>query len=290
VTEIPAGTPRYFAWLYSDARLQALLAPLFGIETEINAALQPGLEHSVAHVRMTWWAEEAQRLRAGHALHPLSRALLAQWPAAAGAASAGPDVSGLMDVAAWDLASATFETRRELALYCERWARSVIQVAAAAAAPDLPAQTAQQFGVGVGTALCELEMLVSLPHSARLGRLRLPLDELAALGVAPEALAQPPWPPALCERLRERHHELRGALAAGCAVLRSPAHRAALRGVLVWAALIQQHSRRAQAALPAVWRRTRWDGVSDAVRAWRVARQAMSPRMPSATLNTPEST
>ena len=66
-------------------------AILFGIETEINAALQPGLEHSVAHVRMTWWAEEAQRLRAGHALHPLSRALLAQWPAAAGGeASARP--------------------------------------------------------------------------------------------------------------------------------------------------------------------------------------------------------
>ncbi len=52
---------------------------------KINAALQPGLEHSVAHVRMTWWAEEAQRLRAGHALHPLTRALLAQRPAAAGA-------------------------------------------------------------------------------------------------------------------------------------------------------------------------------------------------------------
>ena len=74
MTGILPGTPRYFAWLYSDARLQALLTPLFGIETEINAALQPGLEHSVAHVRMTWWAEEAQRLRAGHALHPLTRA------------------------------------------------------------------------------------------------------------------------------------------------------------------------------------------------------------------------
>ena len=53
MSEIPPGTPRYFAWLYADARMQALLAPLFGIEVEINVALQPGLEHSVAHVRMT---------------------------------------------------------------------------------------------------------------------------------------------------------------------------------------------------------------------------------------------
>jgi phytoene synthase len=284
VTDIPAGTPRSFAWLYSDPRMQALLAPLFGIEAEINAALLPGLEHSVAHVRMTWWAEEAQRLRAGHALHPLSRALLAQWPAAAAAAPAGPDVSGLVDIAAWDLAGATFETRRELALYCERWARCVIQLATAAALPDLPAQAAQQFAVPVGAALCELDLLLSLPHAARLGRLRLPLDELAALGVAPEALARPPWPPALCQRLRERHQELRATLAAGCTLLRSPSHRAALRGVLVWAALIQQHSRRAAAALPTIWRRSRWDGVSDAWRAWRVARQAMSPRMPNPTL------
>ena len=78
-----AGTPRYFAWLYSGAPLQAILEPLFGIEAEINAALQPGLEHSVAHVRMNWWAEEAERLRAGQALHPLTRALLAQRPATA---------------------------------------------------------------------------------------------------------------------------------------------------------------------------------------------------------------
>ncbi len=88
-------------------RMQALLTSLFGIESEIAAALQPGLEHSVAHVRMGWWAEEAARLRAGHALHPLTRALLAQRPAGGAAA----DISGLVDVATWDLAGATFETR-----------------------------------------------------------------------------------------------------------------------------------------------------------------------------------
>jgi len=288
VSEIPPGTPRYFAWLYADARMQALLAPLFGIEVEINVALQPGLEHSVAHVRMTWWAEEAQRLRAGHALHPLSRALLAQWPPAAAVEGAGPDVSGLVDIAAWDLAGATFETRRDLALYCERWARAVIQLATSATVPELPAPFAQQFALAVGTALCELDMLLSLPHAARLGRLRLPLDELAALGVAPDALARPPWPPALCERLRERHHELRGALAAGCALLRSPPQRAALRGVLVWAALMQHHSQRAAAALPTLWRRSRWDGVGDAFRAWRVARRAMNPKSSNPNLNTAE--
>jgi phytoene/squalene synthetase len=275
VTPIQAGTPRYFAWLYSDARMQAILAPLFGIETEINAALQPGLEHSVAHVRMTWWAEEAQRLRGRHALHPLTRALLAQWTAATGPAGPGPDVSGLVQIATWDLAGATFDTRQELAGYCRRWAGAVIQLAASCSAPGLPAHTAERFGRSIGAAMCELEMLLSLQECARLGRLRMPLDELTALGVAPAALAQTPWPAALCARLRERHRELRLALTAGCALLQPAMHRSGLRGLLVWAQLLQRHSRRAAAALPQSWRRTRWDGVRDALQAWRAARYAI---------------
>jgi 15-cis-phytoene synthase len=266
------GTPRYFAWLYAGGRMQAILKPLFGIESEIAASLQPGLEHSVAHVRMGWWAEEAARLRAGHAVHPLTRALLAQRPA--GAVSA--DISGLVDVATWDLAAATFETRAELAGYCERWARAVPQLAATWAAPDLPAPLAQQFGLGLGVALCELHMLVGLEHSARLGRLRIPVEELSTLGVAPEALARTPWPPALCELLRARHQGLRQALTSSCAVLHAPSHRAALRGLLVWAAVMQQHSRRTERALPRSWQRSRWNGIGDSLGAWRAARRALN--------------
>jgi phytoene synthase len=244
---------------------------LFGIESEVSASLQPGLEHSVAHVRMGWWGEEAARLRGGHALHPLTRALLAQRPA--GGVTA--DISGLIDVGTWDLASATFETRTELAGYCDRWARAVPQLAATWTATDLPAPIAQQFGHRIGVALCELEMLVGLEHSARLGRVRIPLEELSALGVAPEALAQPPWPPALCDRLRARHQDLRRALTSSCAVLHAPSHRAALRGLLVWAAVMQQHSWRAQGALPCAWERSRWNGIGDSLGAWRAARRAL---------------
>jgi phytoene synthase len=269
-----AGTPRYFAWLYSDARMQSIIEPLFGIEAEISASLQPGLEHSVAHVRVAWWAEEAQRLRGGHALHPLTRALLAQRPVAAAPA----DISGLTDIATWDLAAATFETRAELTAYCDRWARALPQLAATWAAPDPAVQGVQQFGHGIGVALCELEMLVHLEQAARLGRLRLPLEELSALGVSPTALAQPPWPAALCAQLRTRHQLLRATLDARCAELQVPGHRAVLRGLLVWAAVMQQHSRRAERALPRSWQRSRWNGVGDSLGAWRAARRALRAR------------
>jgi phytoene/squalene synthetase len=218
---------------------------------------------------MSWWAEEAQRLRAGQPLHPLTRALQAQRPPGA----ATPDLAGLVDVATWDLACATFETGSELAGYCDRWARAVTQLAAGwGLFGESPA--AEKFGHALGVALCELEMLIGLQPAARAGRVRMPLDELAALSVAPEALAHLPWPEALSARLRERHRQLRGAINASCALLQSPAQRAALRGLLVWAALLLQHSRRAEQALPRSWRRSRWDGLSDAWRAWRTARRA----------------
>ncbi len=232
--------------------MQTILKSLFGIELEINAALQPGLEHNVAHVRMAWWSEETARLRGGYAMHPLTRALLAQRPAAVSTSSgspalAGPDIRGLVDIATWDLAAATFDTGRELAGYCDRWAQAVPQLAATWAAPERSAEIARHFGHGLGVALCELEMLVSLQDSARQGRVRIPLDELTALDVAPALWRSRPGLRRCVPRLRERHRQLRRAVLESCALLRSPAERAAQRGLLVWAALMQQHSRRAEA-------------------------------------------
>jgi hypothetical protein len=105
---------------------------------------------------------------------------------------------------------------------------------------------------------------------------------LHALGVAPEALAHTPWPPALCDRLRTRHRELRGALISSCDVLHAPSHRLALRGLLVWAAVMHRHSLRAELALPHSWRRSRWHGIGDSLGAWRAARRAL--RAPSINL------
>jgi hypothetical protein len=149
-------------------------------------------------------------------------------------------------------------------------------LAVAWAATERSAPLAQQFGQRLGVALCELDMLVGLEHSARLGRLRIPLEELHALNVTPAALARPPWPAALCERLRARHQELRRALVGSCAGLHAPADRAALRGLLVWAAVMQQHSRRAEGALPGSWERSRWNGIGDSLGAWRAARRALN--------------
>jgi hypothetical protein len=116
-----------------------------------------------------------------------------------------------------------------------------------------------------------------LARDARAGRLRLPLDELAQVQVAPPALAQPPWPPALAQRLRERHRQLRSTLAAELGAL-AGGERAALRGLTVWAVLAAHYSRRAEHALPAARPSGDYQSPLDGWRAWRAARSGTGVR------------
>jgi len=260
---------RTLAWLYCAAE-RGVLATLAGIEREIGASLAPGVDHQVAHTRLAWWREECARCAAGRPLHPLTRELAAQF-APQPAPLAG--LVGFVDTAVWDLAGATFETRRELDAYCARWSAALVEPLARHAAPRLAPQRAQRLG----RTLRELELLLALAADARLGRLRLPLDELAAAQVPPAGLAQPPWNAALVRVVRSRHRQLRAELAAAVAAL-APDAQAPLRGLLVWAALTAAHSRRAERDLPHAGA-AREHLPLDGWRAWRTARRAQANRL-----------
>jgi phytoene/squalene synthetase len=116
---------RYLAWLYSTDAQKTALAALLEIEAEIGSGLRPGIEHHVAHARLQWWSEEAERVAQGRPVHPLAKELVK-------AHARGGGISGLVDTAVWDLARATFETRKELTAYCERWATAMFETAASA--------------------------------------------------------------------------------------------------------------------------------------------------------------
>lgn len=260
-----AHTPRFLAWLYSTRSQQPVLASLCGIEREIASSVRPGVDHHVAHTRLEWWREECKRCAAGNPAHPLTRELrihLEQLTTGSRLASALAGLSGLVDAATWDLAGATFERREELTAYCRRWAAAMV-------APVSSAVDWSDFGA----ALCELELLGRLAGDARVGRLRIPLDELEQAHVAPDALATPPWPPALAQILRGRHQALRQQLAAAVTGLAPEIQRSA-RGLLVWAALAWQASLRAERALPHAAAASLPSAAAANWRAWRAARAA----------------
>jgi phytoene synthase len=275
---------RRLAWLYSSTVQRAALAALSALEGEIGASLRPGLDHQVAHARLAWWREECVRTAQGSPRHPLTRELaelfapvapvapVARVARAAPVAAAQPaplaGLAGLVDTAVWDLSCATFETRRELAGYCERWSAAMIAPLVSLALPDAPAAPARALGVS----LREIELLLALAADARSGRLRVPLDELGRAGVLPESLARPPWPPPLAELLRHRHRELRAALGATLDALPAAA-RPALRGLIVWATIARVASARAEKRLPQASTPRDHHAPLDGWRAWRAARR-----------------
>lgn len=267
--EAPAA--RALAWLYSPRALREPLATLFALEREIGESLRPGLDHQLAHARLAWWREECERTAQARPSHPLTRELGALFAASGLAPPAG--LAGLVDTAVWDLAAATFGTRRELEGYCERWSAAMIEPAVQLAAPAAAAEPAR----ALGRSLREIELLLSLASDARLGRLRLSLDELECAPATAEELARPPWPAALAELVRARHRQARAALEASVAAL-PPLAQPPLRGLIVWAAVRRAHSRRAERRLPRASLSREHHAPLDGWCAWRAARRADAGR------------
>lgn len=268
---MPETSDRHLASLYSPQSERPVLEALFAVESEIGASLQAGLDHTVAHIRLQWWRDECARVADGKPAHPLTRRLLVEFSGTTGPVLA--ELGGFVDVAVWDLAAATFETRRELQGYCDRWAAAMVLPAARHAAPEV----ANPWRA-IGAAMHEIHLLANLETDARAGRVRLPLSELDQAGVRPDSLVETPHSPQLAALLSERHEALRSLLADSVASL-APTDQPAVRGLLVWATMVWRRSQQLQRALPGSQRPQRLEALADAWHAWRAARHALAGKL-----------
>ena len=96
------GSHRYFALLYTPARLREELSILLALADEIGTDPAIAADHSVAHARLQWWQHEAERFARGAPEHPWLRSLLGDRPQAAAL-----DLRPLVEGAAVDLAART---------------------------------------------------------------------------------------------------------------------------------------------------------------------------------------
>jgi hypothetical protein len=165
-----AGSPHYFALLYSPEAVRPTLSTLLALADEISAGAARGLDHSVAHVRLDWWRAEAERYARGEPQHPWLRALLALDPA-----GRRLPLQPLIEAAAADLAAETLSSRPGAALR-----RAVFELAGAALQPDAgggpPSPRLQRVLSELGERALELERFASAPA---------PLPAAPALPAAP---------------------------------------------------------------------------------------------------------
>ncbi len=242
-----AGSPRYFALLYSPAAVRVTLTTLLALADQISAGAARGLDHSVAHVRLDWWRGEAERYARGEPQHPWLRALLAQEPE-----GRRLKLQPLVEAAAVDLATETLSAQPGAALQ-----RAVFELAATALRtdqrPDPPSPQLQRALSDLGERALELERFAT-------GRTQPP----TALA-GPGAPAAPAAPAAALEALRRQAQAIDSAL------------QPRLAPLLVWIALAARQAQRRQRR-PGRKSGSGLDGFADNLVAWNAARRAARGR------------
>ena len=240
-----AGSPPYFALLYSPAALRPALGTLLALADEISAGAARGLDHTVAHVRLDWWRAEAERYAHGEPQHPWLRALLAQAPA-----GRRLTLQPLIEAAAADLATQTLGQRPGAALR-----RAVFELAGALLQADEaggpPSPPLHRSLSELGERALELERYASAP--------------LPPPAAAPAAAAASALPAAALKALREQAHGIERALQPRIAPL------------LVWIALAARQAQR-RARRPGGKSGSGLDGFADNMVAWSAARRAARGR------------
>jgi len=68
---IPAGSARYWSWLFADRESRAPLLGVYALQAEWTALMDPANEASAARSKLFWWQEEMRRLSAGAPIHPI---------------------------------------------------------------------------------------------------------------------------------------------------------------------------------------------------------------------------
>ena len=182
----PPGSLRYFAVLFAPAGLRATLAALYALEAELRETVARA-SHEAAHTRLQWWRGEVDRYCAGRPQHPVTVALLSLRDCASHDPALLHEMLAAADL---DLARMTYASRRELEAYAFRSAGALQTLAAAALAGARPLGPAErEFARRLGSAVRQCEALRDFAHDLALGRLYVPLDELAREGIDPADLA-----------------------------------------------------------------------------------------------------
>lgn len=258
---MPAGSARYWSWLFAAQPARDPLLGMYALAAEWRAVTDATLELSVAQIKLAWWRDELERLIDGAPLHPITR-YLAALPSAAGA-----DFKPLhhaLEAAAAQVAGVPLERAADLPDHAKAlYGAPLLAASLLTAVPaDRQALDACLAALSVGEYLAK--SLVDYRREARAGRMVFAVDDLLRLGIDnDDLLADEPSP-----RLQTYLADLRGMAArhfADAAPALAPADRSRLRHLPVLAALGAKHlAHRGGADFR----------VADLYNAWTAARRA----------------
>ncbi|MGO9930672.1 MAG: squalene/phytoene synthase family protein [Steroidobacteraceae bacterium] len=188
---IPAGSARYWSWLFASPESRAALLGIYALLAEWTALMDPATEPSAARIKLAWWQDEMRRLSAGAPVHPIG-AYLISLPLAAkvdfaplqrSVAAAAAEVDGVPLERGTDLPPHAHALRADPLAVASRLAGGVIDEATLS-------QCTQALAVAEHLSMS----LAGYRRAARAGRVPFAVDELMAAGIDNADLAadQPP--------------------------------------------------------------------------------------------------
>jgi 15-cis-phytoene synthase len=266
---VPAGSPRYWSWLFAAAPMRDPLLGIYALLAEWRALLDPAVELAAAHLKLAWWREEIERLGRGAPVHPISR-YIASLPRAGEVDFTALEIT--LEAAARQIGGAPLERGAELEAHAAAlWAQPLATAACLAGEPGVatPAPALAEAVHRAEAALAAAEYLndaiASYRRAARFGRVAFPVDELLAANVEDADLSAAEPPLHLQSYLGELRRRAVGYCSQATAALPRSEH-GPMRHLLVLAALgARQTNGRRNGLLP----------LRELYLAWSTARRAV---------------
>jgi len=180
-----SGSSFYYSFLFLPPERRRAITALYAFCREVDDVADEVSDTEVARTKLAWWRTEVANLFAGHPQHPVTLALA---PFAREYGLDAARMNEIIDGMEMDLTHRRYADFEALRLYCHRAAGVVGQLSASIFGYSNPSTL--EYAESLGIAFQLTNIIRDVGEDARRGRVYLPMDELAAYGLAPEDIVE----------------------------------------------------------------------------------------------------
>lgn len=180
----PAGSSLHYSLLWVPPPERAAVLAVHALRRELREAAVEVSDPGVAAAKLDWWRQELDRLGEGAPRHPITQAL----QAARGAFDLpGEYLQEILEGAETDLEQSSFESFKDLSLYCHQLSGSAGVLCAGIFSYEDP--HTPRYAHTLAVALQLTRIIRNVRSDAMRGRYYIPLEELQRFGLRPGELA-----------------------------------------------------------------------------------------------------
>ena len=174
-----SGSSFYYSFMFLPPERRRAITALYAFCREVDDAVDEPADPQVARAKLEWWRHEVAQLYAGHAQHPVTRALV---PAIGPFNIQQRQLGEIMDGMEMDLTQNRYPDFQSLRLYCHRVAGVVGLLAATIFGYRNPKTL--EYAENLGLAFQLTNIIRDVGEDARKDRIYIPSDEMQRFGVS----------------------------------------------------------------------------------------------------------